>query len=42
MRISKPLKEIIRKEGKDSVTVRTVKKLRSSKEFSYLVDVSKA
>jgi hypothetical protein len=42
MKISKILKKIIRKEGKHSVTARTVNKLKSSKEFSYLVDSSRA
>jgi len=42
MKISKTLKKIIRKEGKHSVTARTVNKLKSSKEFSYLVDSSRA
>jgi len=42
MKISKTLKEIVRKEGKRSVTARTVNRLKSSKEFSYLVDISKA
>ena len=42
MKISKTLKKIIRKEGKHSVTARTVNKLKSSKEFNYLVDISRA
>jgi len=41
MKISKTLKQIIRKEGKRSLTSGTVAKLKSSKEFSYLVDPDK-
>jgi len=42
MKISKTLRKIIKKEGKHSVTAKTVNKLKSSKEFSYLVDSSRA
>jgi hypothetical protein len=38
MRISKTLKQIIKKDGKHSVSARRVSKLRSSKEFNYLID----
>jgi len=41
MKIRKTLKEIIKKEGKASLTIKTVNRLKSSKEFSYLVDVSR-
>jgi len=41
MKISKTLKQIVKKEGKHSLTAKTVNKLKSSKEFSYLVDTSK-
>ncbi len=42
MKISRTLKQIIKKDGKKSLTSRTVSRLKSSKEFSYLVDTSKA
>jgi len=42
MKISKTLKQIVKKEGKHSLTARTVSRLKSSKEFSYLVDTSRA
>jgi hypothetical protein len=41
MKIRKTLKEIVKKEGKGSLTVKTVNRLKNSKEFSYLVDVSR-
>ena len=41
MKIRKTLKEIVKKDGKDSSTVKTVNRLKHSKEFSYLVDVSR-
>jgi len=41
MKLSKVLKEIIKKDGKHSLTARTVNRLKTSKEFSYLVDSSK-
>jgi len=42
MKISKTLKQIVKKEGKHSLTARTVSRLKCSKEFSYLVDTSRA
>ena len=42
MKISKTLKQIVKKDGKHSLTARTITKLKSSKEFNYLVDISKA
>ncbi|WP_295421151.1 hypothetical protein [Sulfurovum sp.] len=42
MKISKTLKKIVKKDGKHSMTARTVNRLKSSKEFNYLVDSSKA
>jgi len=42
MKLSKVLKEIIKKDGKHSLTARTVNRLKTSKEFSYLVDSSRA
>ena len=41
MKIRKVLKEIVKKDGKHSLTAKTVNKLKSSKEFSYLVDVNR-
>jgi len=41
MKIRKVLKEIVRKDGKHSLTANTVNRLKSSKEFSYLVDINK-
>ncbi|WP_281175040.1 hypothetical protein [Sulfurovum lithotrophicum] len=42
MHISKTLKKIIKKDGGHSLSSRTVNKLKSSKEFSYLVDIKRA
>jgi hypothetical protein len=42
MKIRKTLKEIAKKDGKHSLTAKTVNKLKNSKEFSYLVDTSRA
>ena len=42
MKISRILKQVIKKDGKRSLTSRTITKLKSSKEFNYLVDISKA
>jgi len=42
MKISNTLKKIIKKDGRRSFSVRTVNRLKSSKEFSYLVDVNRA
>ena len=41
MKISKILKEIVRKDGKHSFTANSVNRLKSSKEFSYPVDVNR-
>jgi hypothetical protein len=41
MKIRKVLKEIVKKDGKHSLTVKTVHKLQHSQEFSYLVDMSR-
>jgi len=41
MKIRKVLKEIVKKDGKHSLTANTINRLKSSKEFSYLVDVSR-
>ncbi len=42
MKIRKTLKEIVKKNGKYSFTAKAVNKLKYSKEFSYLVDISRA
>jgi len=41
MKIRKVLKEVVKKDGKHSLTANVINKLRSSKEFSYLVDVNR-
>ncbi|WP_277619066.1 hypothetical protein [Sulfurovum riftiae] len=41
MNIRKTLKKIVKKDGKHSFTANRVNKLKSSKEFSYLVDINK-
>ena len=41
MKISKILKQAIKEDGKRSLTFRKISKLKSSKEFNYLVDISK-
>jgi len=41
MKISKILKQAIKEDGKRSLTARTITRLKSSKEFNYLVDSSK-
>ncbi len=41
MKISRMLKQIIKKDGKKSLTARTVARLKTSKEFDYLVDTNK-
>ncbi|MEA3433274.1 MAG: hypothetical protein U9R13_01705 [Campylobacterota bacterium] len=41
MKISKTLKKAIKEDGKRSLTARKISKLKSSKEFNYLVDISK-
>ena len=41
MKIRKALKEIVKKDGKHSFTANSVNKLKHSKEFSYLVDISR-
>jgi len=41
MKIRKVLKEIVRKDGKHSLTANAVNRLKTSKEFSYLVDINK-
>lgn len=42
MKLSKVLKKIVKKDGKDSLTARKVNKLKKSKEFLYLVDTESA
>ena len=41
MKIRKVLKKIIKKDGKHSLTANRVNKLKTSKEFSYLVDINR-
>jgi len=41
MKIRKVLKEVVKKEGKHSLTANAINRLKSSKEFSYLVDVNR-
>ena len=42
MKLSKILKRISKKDGKDALTVKTINKLKFSKEFNYLVDINRA
>lgn len=41
MKISRTLKQIMKQEGKKSLTSRKISNLKSSKEFNYLIDLSK-
>jgi len=41
MKISKALKLTIKEDGKRSFASRKISKLKSSKEFNYLVDINK-
>ena len=41
MNIRKVLKEVVKKEGKRSLTANAIKRLKSSKAFSYLIDISR-
>lgn len=41
MKISKILQKIAKQEGKHSLVSKTIINLKNSKEFNYLVDVSK-
>jgi len=38
MKISKVLQKVVKKEGKHSLTAKTITKLKNSKEFNYLID----
>ena len=38
MKISKVLQKAVKKEGKHSLTAKTIAKLKNSKEFNYLID----
>ena len=42
MKISKLLKKVVKQDGKNSLNAKTILKLKNSKEFSYLVDPTKA
>ena len=42
MKISTILQKVVKKEGKHSITSKTITKLKDSKEFSYLVDPTRA
>ena len=41
MKISKILQKVVKKEGKRSLASKTIIKLKNSKEFNYLIDVTK-
>lgn len=41
MKISKMLQKVVKKEGKHSLTSKTITKLKNSKEFNYLIDATK-
>lgn len=40
MKISKMLQKVVKKEGKHSLTFKTIVKFKNSKEFNYLVDTN--
>ncbi len=42
MNITKLLKKVVKQDGKNSLNARTILKLKNSKEFSYLVDPTRA
>ncbi len=42
MKVSPLLKKVVKKDGKCSITSKTIVKLKDSKEFSYLVDPTRA
>ena len=42
MKISKLVRKVVKQEGKDSLVCKTIIKLKDSKEFSYLIDASRA
>jgi len=42
MKIKKTLKNVIKKDGKQSLASRKIAKLKTSREFSYLVDTGRA
>lgn len=41
MKLSKTLNKVVKTEGKHSLVAKAIVKLKDSKEFSYLVDVTK-
>ncbi|WP_309499795.1 hypothetical protein [Sulfurovum sp.] len=41
MKISEILQKVVKKEGKHSLTSKTIAKLKNSKEFNYLVDTNR-
>jgi len=41
MKISNILQKVVKKEGKHSLTSKTIVKFKNSKEFSYLVDTNR-
>jgi len=41
MKISRMLQKTVKKEGKHSLTSKTIVKLKDSKEFNYLVDMNR-
>jgi len=42
MKITKLLKKVVKQDGKHSMNVKTIVKLKNSKEFSYLIDETRA
>ena len=42
MKITKLLKKVVKQDGKHSLNAKTIVKLKDSKEFSYLVDPTRA
>jgi len=41
MKLSRTLRTIIKQEGRDSITAKTVVKLKNSKEFDYLINIKR-
>jgi len=42
MKLSKMLQKVVKAEGKRSFSSQKIVKLKNSKEFSYLVDISRS
>ncbi len=42
MKITKLLKKVVKQDGKSSLNAKTIIRLKNSKEFSYLIDSTRA